>query len=92
LDAVQVAGKVLEVAHQFAFRGEFANGPGDVIGVGARVADFLRYTNQVEGVDVNVATSATVEEYALLPDRCGFRAGGNRGGILRYKVCRCTLK
>ena len=44
----------------------------DVIGVGAGVADFLRYNNQVECVPVNVATSATVEEYSLLRDQLWF--------------------
>ncbi len=43
-----------------------------VIGVGAGVSDFLRYNNQVECVAVNVATSATVEEYALLRDQLWF--------------------
>ena len=44
----------------------------DVIGVGAGVADLLRYNNQVECVGVNVATSATIEEYALLRDQVWF--------------------
>ena len=72
LDAVQVAGKVLEVARQFASPGELPLVRVDVIGVGAGVADFLRYNNQVECVPVNVATSATVEEYSLLRDQLWF--------------------
>jgi phage terminase large subunit len=43
-----------------------------VIGVGAGVADFLRYNNQVECVGVNVATAATIEEYSLLRDQLWF--------------------
>jgi len=72
LDAVQVAGKVLEVARQFAIRGELPLIRVDVIGVGAGVADFLRYNNQVECVGVNVANAATIEEYALLRDQLWF--------------------
>jgi hypothetical protein len=43
-----------------------------VIGVGAGVADFLRYRSQVECAAINVATAATVEEYALLRDQLWF--------------------
>ena len=72
LDAAQVAGKVLQVARQFAVLGELPLVKVDVIGVGASVSDFLRYNNQVECVGVNVATAATIGEYSLLRDQLWF--------------------
>ncbi len=67
-----MAGKVLEVARQFASPGELPLVRVDVIGVGVGVADFLRYNNQVECVGVNVATAATIGEYSLLRDQLWF--------------------
>jgi len=72
LDAVQVAGKVLEVARELAIPGELPLVKVDSIGVGSGVADFLRYRSQVECVGVNVANAATVKEYALLRDQLWF--------------------
>ncbi len=43
-----------------------------MIGVGAGVADYLRYINQVQCADVNVATSATIEEQSHPRDQLWF--------------------
>jgi hypothetical protein len=90
LDAVQVAGKVMELAreqmtfhhdrHSHETRGmvgevkvwERPLVAVDVIGVGAGVFDILARHDEIEAVAINVAESATVENYQRLRDQLWF--------------------
>jgi hypothetical protein len=69
LDAVDVAGRVMQLAGEVAVNDEDPSVRVDVTGTGAGVADVLRRANGIELVEVDAASSSTVEGFARMGDQ-----------------------
>lgn len=84
MDGVQLAGHVLHCVRRLRRPGEKPRVKVDVIGLGASCFDQLRYSDEVDAVEVNVSESATVPGYAKLRDQLWFEAGQwlKDGGML----------
>jgi hypothetical protein len=65
-DTVQIAGLALKIAHKLRSPNERVKIKVDGIGVGSGVVDQLKTHDDVDVVDVNVASAATDDEYANL--------------------------
>ena len=82
LDAVDVAGRCLELVRGVRREGERASVRVDVTGMGSGVADVLRREPSIELVEIDAAASATVDGYSRMRDqvwgtlREWFKAGG----------------
>jgi len=71
-DTVQIAGQALKVARALSNGTERPKIKVDGIGVGAGVVDQLRQYPEIDVLDVNVAASATDDEYANLRSQICF--------------------